>query len=234
MITAVLLQEANTYTDMADRDQYRKRINLLCEAASVNPNDNRLVKELFELVFPEADSPPPNIRWLRDSVIGAPQPGVIHTLLGLYQISQGNFSEGQGHWKIATSFKYSPILVTRLLQHAANHASKDFPNLLDAITLAIEMFPDQPMLYAIRGNYFRKERIYENAITDLQNALKLSPEKLSVDRLAIRRWLVDCYQNQSPPDHDSADREQKIIEEELKKFDPKVRDRVQKIIDSLQ
>ena len=89
-------------------------------------------------------------------------------LLGMREISKGNISEGEKHWRIAErQFEGTQIIINNLIDVAVNERPKEFNHLLDMITLGIELFPNQPNFYQTRGVYLMKQGAFENAIDDL-------------------------------------------------------------------
>ena len=191
---------------MKDREDYRNRLKFLCDAVSVNPQNRTVYFKLLEFVATKSN-PDFNENWLRDSVVDG-EPGIIHVLLGVHEIDKGNVLEGQKHWRIAEQqFKLTQYVVSFVIDVAASEYRDEFSNLLDMITLAIELFPDQPMLYHTRGVLFKQEGRYQEAVADFEQTAEKMPRLLS-----IRKHLVKCYEELGQPEKVA---EQELILEEI-------------------
>ncbi len=86
-------------------------------------------------------------------------------------------------------------MINNLIDTAANDYPDDFPEILDMVSLAIELFPDQSLLYQTRGIYFMKQQQYQDAAVDLEHALEKSPNMVS-----LHKYLIDCYEELNQPD----------------------------------
>ena len=127
--------------------------------------------------------------WLRDSILGCPNPAVIHVILGMQQIKAGNFVQGQKHWRIADQqFELSQFIVNNMIELAVTDMPDEFVEILDMITVALELFPDQSYLYHTRGMYYEKHKQYPEAIEDLEYVIEKLPNLFTA-----RKLLLDCY-----------------------------------------
>ncbi len=193
LASEVFCEQADKFTDMTNRGQYGRRLALLCKAVELHPRNQGVYTDLVEFVAAKSN-PDFNESWLRESIIGdetlRPNPGVIHALLGVLQSSRGNVLEGQQHWRIGQEqLRNADFIVNNLIAVAASNYAEDFPNIQDVVTLAIELFPDQALLYQTRGELFKNQERYEDAIADLEVAAAKLPNLLSV-----RQQLIDCYE----------------------------------------
>ena len=256
MASGILVKQADEYRDMGDPNQYRNRVHALCQAIQVNQRDRIVYLNLLDFVVPpvqdetgSGQQPSDNKQtrnarqsrpdfseseriWLNDAMIGCRSPemaGVIHAMLGMREIADGNVSDGEKHWRI--SDKQLPgrakVVVNQLIDVAAMERPSDFPNMLDMITLGIEMFPDEPVYYQTRGVFLMGQGKYDEAVKDLVYASEKLPQNVVLDK-----YLVDCYEklgNQRKKlDHEIileeklstlANNERKIVEANLKLLD---------------
>jgi tetratricopeptide (TPR) repeat protein len=194
----VIMQQADEFADMTDRDDYRRRMNTICRSLNINIQNRRAYRELLR--FAAAKSNPDfNEEWLRDSIVGSADQALVQSLIGMYLICKGDFREGKGFWRIANSKSTEPARMqyqlAMLMEVAIDEYSEDFPKMLDMLSLAIELFPDQPLFYKVRGIYMKNSDRYADASKDLEQAV----ESLSND-FVVRKHLVDCYQQLDKPD----------------------------------
>jgi tetratricopeptide (TPR) repeat protein len=192
LASEVSLDEANLYSDMTDRNQYRMRLNQLCKAVTIHPRNQVIYLKLCEFIASKSN-PDFNEAWLNDSVVDAVNPsgaGIIHVLLGVHLVAQGNVLEGQKHLRIAEEqYPDTQIVVNNVIDIVASQFPDDFDNMLDIVTLAIELFPDQPLLYRTRGMYLKNLGRYQDATADFLTASKKLPQ-----RITLYTNLIECHE----------------------------------------
>ena len=188
MSTALVVEKANTFTDLKDRRQYLDRLNLLCVAVVKHSQNRVIYQKLLEYVNAKAN-PDLDIAWLEESLIESTQPGVVHILLGLDKITRGDVLTGQKHWRIAEQhLPVTPTVINNLMEVAISDNPDDFDNLLDLVTLAVELFPNAPMFYQTRGLYYKKMKRLPEAIADFKHAIESLPKNL-----LVRKLLIECH-----------------------------------------
>jgi pentatricopeptide repeat protein len=184
----IALAEALSYADMKNRADYGERLNLLTQALKEHPRNRRVYSQLLRYIASESNADF-NEEFLQDSIVGNANPGTVHVLLGMLKIIQGNVLEGQKHWRIAEQqLPTTPIVVNNLIDVGFADYPDDFPRMLDVVTLAIEMFPDQTLLYQTRGVLHQKSGDYRAAISDFEYAAQKMPQLLT-----LQQHLVNCY-----------------------------------------
>ncbi|MFT7630435.1 MAG: tetratricopeptide (TPR) repeat protein [Mariniblastus sp.] len=227
----VKVKMADEYTDMGDKQSYRDRLALLCQAIKLNPRELDFYLRLLDY----AGTRPPSTEgaegqtdaederldfsnvgkdWLSDAVvksrlperrgnlegtplagvnyffIDSPDPGVVHVLLGLEEVSNGNISSGEKHWRIAgKQFPLAQVIINNLIQAASERRSDEFANLNDMATLGIELFPNDPGFYVTRGSLYQKQLQFDEAIKDLLYVSEELPKSI-----VIHDQLSECYE----------------------------------------
>ena len=152
-------------------------------------------------------------QWLRESIFGCPNPAVIHVILGMQEIKSGNYVQGQKHWRIADQqFDLSQYIVNNMIELAVTENPEVYGNLLNMITVAMELFPDQAALYQTRGLYHKNQEQYPEAIKDLEYAAEKMPSLISA-----RTLLADCYR--AIDDQENAQRVQLDIDRLIMNLD---------------
>ncbi len=189
MATALVVEKANSYTDLKDGRQYLDRLNLLCVAVVKHAQNRVLYQRLLEYVNSKAN-PDLDIARLEQSIIESTQPGVVHILLGMDKITKGDVLTGQKHWRIAEQqLLLTPMIINNLIEVAIADNFDDFDNMLDLVTLAVELFPNTPMFYQTRGMYYKKMKRFPEAIADFKHAVESLPSNLPV-----RKLLIECHE----------------------------------------
>jgi tetratricopeptide (TPR) repeat protein len=213
LASMIFLKKSDDFTNMSRYEHYRLRLHALSEAIKLNPTDkvvylklldfignrqtspveqqpdNAVSKAIARVVGDRLDFSGVNEKWLSDAIAVSPAPGVIHALIGMQEISKGNVSDGEKHWRIAEQqFSSTQIVVNNLIDVAAKDRANEFANMQDMITLGIELFPDQPIFYQTRGVYLKNHGRTEEAIQDLLYASEQMP-----NMVALHQHLADCY-----------------------------------------
>ena len=224
----VYLQNAAQYTDLTDPIHFRQRVHKLAEAVISNPRDRIIYVKLLDFIGTIPTEPGViNQEWLSDSINGAANPGIIHCLLGLKKITDGNVLEGEKHWRIAgRQYGNSRLVINNLLDVASAERPSEFKNLFETMGLAIEMFPDLPVLHRTRGVFLASQGRYEEAIEDLAYASKEMPRVAD-----IHQHLILCYEKTG--EEDKAFEQKQMLENKLGTLEEKQRKQLEKVINEI-
>ena len=210
MSSMIYLEEANQYSDLTNPIQFRGRVHTLAEAIMSNPRERGIYIKLLDFIGTIPSEPGViNQEWLSDSINGAKNPGIIHCLLGFKKVSTGKVVEGEKHWRIAErQYGNSRLIINNLMDVAAAERPNEFKDLLETMSLAIEMFPDQPVFYRTRGVFLASLERYKEAIEDLVVASEKLPNVIDV-----HQHLINCYEKTG--DEDKAFEQKQILENKL-------------------
>ena len=229
MSSMIYLESADQYSDLTNPIQFRGRIHTLAEAVVSNPRERAIYVKLLDFIGTIPSEPGIlNDEWLSDSINGAKNPGIIHCVLGLKEISTGNVLAGEKHWRIAErQFPSSRLIINHLMDVAAVERPNEFKNLLEMISLAIEMFPDQPIFYRTRGVFLASLGRFSEAAEDLAIAEKELPGAIDV-----HKHLILCYEKLG--DEDKAFEQKQILERKLGQLADEQRKRLEAVIDGIK
>lgn len=199
---------------MTDPIQFRGRVHTLARAVEANPREKAIYIKLLDFIGTIPSEPGIiNEEWLSDSVNGAQNPGIIHCLLGFKKISNGNVLEGEKHWRIAQrQYLNARVIINHLMDVARAERPNEFKNLLETMGLAIEMFPDLPMLNRTRGVFLASLGRYPEAIEDLLVVADKLPNVIDV-----HKHLIECYKKTGEEDKEFEQKE--ILEGKLALLD---------------
>ena len=224
LLANVSVQEADNFDSVDDLDSYKGRLFALCNAIRTDPRSREAYVRLIDYAAPETLVEEKAI-WLRDSIIGCPNPAVIHVILGIQDIKDGNFVQGQKHWRIADQqFDLAQYIVNNMIELAISEKPDTFGNALDMITVALELFPEQAALYQTRGLYYKNNQEYDNAIKDLEYAVEKIPTLIPA-----RQMLMECYE--ATGNEEKVTETQVQINEMIRKLDDAQRAAVQAFLD---
>ena len=228
LLAEISIIRADDIESIDDPESFKQKLFALCEALRINPRLASAYSRIIDFAAPKTLQQEKKL-WIRDCIIGCPNPAVIHVILGMQEIRDGDFVQGHEHWKIADNqFELAQYLVNNLIEIAVTERSEEFGNLLDMITVALELFPDQAALYQTRGMYYKKKKQFQEAINDLQFAVEKLPNLIQG-----RQELVECYtaigdtKNASSVQRDLDKLVQKLDDNQRQNFERELRQRAQ-------
>ncbi len=191
----ILVAESMSYEDMDDKQQFVQRLYALSEAIQTN-FATRLAYQEIAYFIDGFDADSEQDIWLRDSVLGiesddsstwAGTPGIIHIVLGLRDILNGNTVEGRRHWEIANvQLPQTPLIINLLLQVYSRQRELDFDKKIELIDIAIKQFPQSGFFHVTRGSVLQEAGRHDEAIKDLEFALARIPENRNILELLVK------------------------------------------------
>ncbi len=245
LASQVYAKRAGDFENLNDRADYRKRLFSLCKALQMNQSNRDVYVQLLEMIkVPQrvGEVAPDQLAntkssvqevsnreiWLKEAVVGGPEPAVIHALLGVQAISAGDFSAGKLHWRIAErQFGRSQMVINNLIDIAAKDFGSEFNNVLEMITLGIELFPDEAVFYRTRGVFFMTQDKWEDAIRDFVYTSDEMP-----NMIPVHQYLVECYEQIG--DAGNVQEQKIILEEKLSQLSQAERKRIEAAIKRLE
>lgn len=225
MASMVYLEHASQYADLTNPIMFRGRIHTLAEAVVANPTERAIYIKLLDFVGTVPTEPGViNQEWLSDSVNGAKNPGIIHCLIGFKEMAAENFVAAEKHWRIAErQYPNARVIINNLMDVAASERPNEFKDLHKMISLAIEMFPDQPVFYRTRGVFLATSGRHEEAVKDLEYAAEKLPGIIDV-----HKHLILCYEKTGESEKELEQKE--ILEVKLNALGEAQRKRLETVI----
>ena len=234
---------ARDVDDVSQRESYRRRLGAICRAIRFNPGEKAAYAMLLDYIStPNKATPneelgdrvgqrvevPQEIRWLQEEALNPDLSGVLYALIGMQKISVGDISGGRKSWSIGQQREsQTQTYIFQLLDVAAGLDDGRFDNMHDMITLAIELFPEQPAFYVTRGIFLKNQKRYEEAIVDLKYVAQRSPEDV-----VINQQLKFCYEKIG--DEEGAAEQARLIEERLAEQDLQQRQQSEQLLQRLE
>ena len=132
--------------------------------------------------------------WVNELVLERGIKGIMHVLVGMQQIVEGQLEPGRNHWEIARQqYSFSPNVIYNLIEVAV----KEHPDLddrkIELIDVAMGLFPDQPALKLTRGTFFLQDGKHEEALQDFNDALADETfSKILANRKRILEGMIEC------------------------------------------
>lgn len=190
--TQIVLAEANFY---ADEQSFSQRLDALAAFMVEQPNNSiigdRLIRELG--VGSEDSEIANHLSRLEQAKLVVRNPEIVHLLLGIGYASQGQIEIASTNWRIAgiRDMEKSEQILRTLLTLMVDKYQTEFQNVLDAVSLAMEMYPNQPLFYEVRGIYWKNQNRFQEAIADFSHAAAtISPPR----NFTAHLQLVECYE----------------------------------------
>ena len=185
----VLMQEADISDDMLNPEMYKRRLYALTDAINYNPRNEEIYKRLIKFID-SAEGDHFNMAWFEEAKVGAPNPGVLTTMLGLRAMVDGDENKAKTHWRVSQQlFTLSEVILNHLIIVGSKSGNPDFSEPVTLLTKSIESFPDNPFLLQSRGYFLTKEGDDQQALRDFQAAIEKLPNLLE-----CRRFLVLLYE----------------------------------------
>ncbi len=189
---AVLVQISDQFADMSNRWQFERKLDLLCRSVKVSPTNPEVYKRLLFFANPDTAE---QIEWLRDfyfnkslkmagNVKGIRKSdegytaAIVHTLVGVIELAQGEFANAQSTWDVANRRKpgLAPLVINSLIEVSMAEDQPPLENLGEMLAVANELFPRDLRLRITQASYFRKHgrldeaiKLLEDVIADLAN-----------------------------------------------------------------
>lgn len=205
------------------RANYRARLQVLCQAVGNNSSDRMAYSMLLDFIGGE-ETPvdpetgvaivpdnvgdpeqfvPVRLRWLLAEGAGSRYGGIIYAMVGLHKISNGDVLVGRKNWRVGDELNDRvQDNISFLLDVAAKEKEGKFENMLDMITLAIEMFAEKPQFYLTRGNFLKSKQRFDEAVSDFQHFVDAYP-----DNPIARQQLKFCYERMGEQEKAAAEGE---------------------------
>ena len=206
----ILVEKADAVEDISTEEGYREKLFALCESITTDFRLEESYKRIVELLDNPDASGEQEI-WIRSAISSSNKvhiPGVVHVIVGLQDITDENYGEGEEHWKTANQqFQFAQYAINNIVRVFAQEKEIGYEKRLEYMTVATELFPQQPIFRMTRGNFHKEAGQYESAIKDLENARK----SMAIDLLPLVESLVECYEKTG--NAEKQDELQKIVDE---------------------
>lgn len=224
LASIVHIKNADDFKDISTEENFRSRLFALCKAIASNPRDVNIYDRLVDYIDTEETETESDV-WLRNATGDCPIPGMVHILIGTRELLRGDVAGGQTSWDIAQhQFGSTEFVTHRLLSVAIKKEPKFGEGKL--VDIALELFPDQFMLYETRGAIRKGRGLYPEAIEDFE----VVHGKMS-ELITVHKYLEECYRQVG--NTEKAAYHAQRLQEILSKFDDKQRERYEEVLDTL-
>ena len=224
LASLVHIKNADDFDDLENEESFRTRLFALCKAIATNPKDVKIYDRLVDYIDVEVDKPERD-KWLRNSILDCPIPGVVHILIGTRELLRGDVVAGKTSWDIARHQFGTTEFVTHRLLSVAIKKRPEFGE-GDLLDTALLLFPSQYMLYETRGMIRKNQEKYQEAIGDFETVLEKVP-----DLITAHKYLKDCYAATNEPGKSKFHGDK--VEELLERIDVKERARYVEVLNQL-
>jgi len=211
--TLIALEEAKSFSLIEELPQ---RMDVLSRMLAKSPNNRLIAEQLMEALVSLTDSEDKNLL-LEQSKLSTPNPEIVHLLLGISKVAEGEIESAKTHWRIAThsSTENSQLALVSLMNVVLVRYNEQFPNFIDMVALAMEMFPQQGLFYEVRGAFHKQNQRFQEAIADFQYAVEVIP---SPKNFPMHIHLIQCYEKLG--DTEQADNHRRALQAIMNKVNP--------------
>lgn len=151
-----------------------RRLQLVTEALTIAPENSVVVEAAVQLILNCRDNSEDEVRTLRVSLLRGISPEAVHFVEGTIALLDGDTDTALKRLDLATkgSSQQMPGLMNNL---AVSMYQQEEPKLEEALKLsnaALKILPTHPALRETRGQIYLKMKRFNDAIPDLEAALK--------------------------------------------------------------
>ena len=173
-----------------DAQALTKKWSLLENALRLIPNDRRVLMRVATVAGNESDVGIQARRLMKQVLATGNAPGIVHLVIGMHAMQQGDEETGMSHLKMAQNVSpNTPVTLNNLAYYLARNDPNKLPSALQLADQAIKLKPDIPQFYDTRGVIHLRLENWTQAISDLERALRENVD----NKLVIRESLAKAY-----------------------------------------
>jgi len=224
-----------------DFEMYQKRLLYLCDAVRTSPGEYQNYILLLQFIGNENEKPtiqiarqlglaepgdavPIKPEWLRRACVNTRYSGFLNILIGIHEFHLGDNDAAIVSWTVAQQFNADTRLLIRSIFRTYLGTKTDkLDNFETMISEFLKTYPEAVPVRAQRGNYYFREKKFQQAIDDYRIALEHAPNEL-----VLHQRIKTCYQYMGQ--RSAAAAEQNIIETKLKRMPPEQQQNVREIL----
>ncbi|MBX3421760.1 MAG: hypothetical protein KF752_09420 [Pirellulaceae bacterium] len=172
-----------------DASGLAQRLQLIFEALKIQPNHPLLIDSIIELALDARAIDEPSLHLLLAENLKQLDPGIIHFISGTAALLDGDTAKAETHLRIAGEQQGAMAgILNNLAVSLGSKEGADLEQALRFSELALRQLPDHPYFLETRGQILAKLGRSEEAVRDLERALKSQELAKS-----ILPTLVDLY-----------------------------------------
>lgn len=220
----IFLKSAEENEQLETESQYQKYVFSICSCLRSNPREKDAYVKLIALANLNQREPE-KFEWLQSTLVNSPLVAVNHLLIGINLLMEGETEKGVNHWKVAYSLSpVSQVLLSNIIDVATFDYGLTIDKLPEITDQAIELFPEQGILYQSQG-------VLRMRAGDIKAAIESFEMAIDRDARLIRshQFLATCYEKVG--NSQKASEYQKKVEEILQQMEPAQQANVRKLLD---
>lgn len=175
--TALYHFQSQKIPDIDSRDNYIRKLVILGNGLLVNPQAGEFYQQLAPFLDLERDRPDEET-WIREAFLIPKAPiAILDVVVGTRDMLAGRFSEGQKRWM--TAFRSNPIsiiVINNILISLSEGKPEKIETFANLAAVAVENFPDNPLLKFTRARLMHRSGKSEQAIQDLEKLIVDFPD----------------------------------------------------------
>ncbi len=177
----LVLFESKNIPNLDSKDNYVRKFQILGKALVNDPFAIGVYMEMLPYVDVQRENKNEG-DWLREMFLLPDAPTApLHVVIGVRDMLEGRFSEGQSQWMRASRTNPQSDLMINFFLRGIGEKNPDQAEIIANLTsVAIEIFPTQRQLYLTRAVMMQKMEKYPQAIADLEHVLSEYPENIEI------------------------------------------------------
>ncbi len=164
--------------DESDSPSIRQQLELLSQALRFAPDHPGVLQRVALLIGRDEDTDQFAESMLQDALTDGTAPAVVHFLLGTRAAARGDAKVAEMHLRQALSLNpNTPFVLNNLAWVLATRDDPDLNKALELVNQAVDLEPFRPNFRETRGQILLKLERWQDAITDLEVALRKMKDK---------------------------------------------------------
>ncbi len=173
---ALALYEKRIAQQTSSPETLMKRLQVLQSALQLAPDNTNVIDAVIEVLFECRENRNEEVLTLKTAIVKGIDPESAHFIRGTVALLDNNIAEARVHLELAAkSNKQLPGVLNNLAVALSNLGEGELEHALSLSNAALEAMPEHPYFRDTRGQILVKLGRYQDAISDLEVALK-APE----------------------------------------------------------
>ncbi len=173
---ALTVYERRLAEQLTSPETLMKRLQVLQSALQIAPDNSRVIDAVIGVLFECRKDRNQEVLTLKTAIVKGIDPQSAHFIRGTVALLDNNMAEARIHLELAAkSNKQLPGVLNNLAVALSNLGKAEWEHALALSNAALESMPDHPYFRDTRGQILVKLGRFQDAISDLEVALK-APE----------------------------------------------------------
>ena len=189
----VLVVKANSVKSLENQRNLRFHLIALARAIRTDIRNVEAYRALAKFIDKKELTKEQSV-WINELVLERGIKGIMHVLVGMQQIVDGQIEPGRNHWEIARQqYSFTPNVIYNLIEVSVKDDADLDHRKIELIEVAMQLFPNQSALKVTRGSFLLRDKKYQEALEDFEVALADEAfSKVLANQKRAVEGLIEC------------------------------------------